>query len=146
MRPFSRNTLQAVTALTAATLLSAAPAMADEMWDSALGPILWDSDLGDVAIWRLDDLTNGTVVRLYLPGLAADVSGGRGAYRGFWLAEGGDPAEACLTQMIAPDGMKSLFWGQVTLTFVRPDFPSDWAGVVGQCFDTPSMPLAGAAR
>lgn len=138
--------MQAVTAPTAAALLSAALALADEMLSGAPGPILRDSDLGDVAIWRHDDATKGTVVRLYLPGLAADVSGGRGVYRGFWLADGGDPAEACLTQMIAPDAMKTLFWGRAALTFVRPEFPSDGTEGVGQCFDPRSMLLAGAAR
>lgn len=80
------------------------------------------------------------------PGWRLTFGGGRGVYRGFWLADGGDPAEACLTQMIAPDAMKTLFWGRAALTFVRPEFPSDGTEGVGQCFDPRSMLLAGAAR
>jgi len=132
--------------LTAAALICAGPATADEMWTSALGPIIWESTLDDIAVLRLDDRSNGQVVHLYVPGLASDVMGGRGSYQGYWLADGGDPVDRCATQLVAPDGAKSHYWGQFTITFVRTEFPSDWAGVAGACFDTPSVALSGEVQ
>lgn len=124
-----------------ATLL-AAPALADEVWNSALGPITWETDLGETAVLRLDEAATGGVVRLLVPGLAQDVNGGRGAYSGLWIADTGETA--CLADVIDPvSGAKSSYWGTFTLTFVGTAFPSDWAGVWGACLDTQFEAISG---
>lgn len=134
------------TAVFAATVAAASPSVADESWTSNFGPVLWESDSGEIAILRLDDINNGHTVRLYVPGLAADVMGGRGAYWGYWIADGGDNADMCSAQMTGPDGFKSSYWGQFTITFVSPDFPSDWAGVFGACFEEQTVAVTAVAQ
>lgn len=132
------------TVLGAALSIVSAPVFADEVWQTAYGMIAWEADSGDTAILRLDDLENGRTVRLYVPGLAADVMGGRGAYTGVWIADQG--ADTCVTQMTGPDGYKSDQWGTFTITFVGTEFPSDWAGVFGACLDSQDLPISGVAQ
>ena len=129
-------------ALAAPAVLLALPAQADELWSSTHGMIAWETDLGETAVLRLDDQGAGRVVRMLLPGLAADMTGGRGAYLGLWIADSGD--RPCLTEMVDPvSGIKTPHWGTVTLTFLQPHFPSDWAGVYGHCLSIAAEPLTG---
>lgn len=124
-----------------AVTLIAAPTLADEAWSTAYGDIAWMDGSEGTAILHLADTANGRRVHVYVPGLEDDMMGGRGAYHGVWIADRGD--DACITQMTGPDGYKSTHWGQFTLTFVADAFPSDWAGVFGNCLDTPMMPISG---
>ncbi|WP_417587503.1 hypothetical protein [Pararhodobacter oceanensis] len=121
----------------------AGPLIADEVWDSTFGPVAWEATMGEVAVLRLDVPESGEVVRMYVEGLGADVMGGRGAYRGVWISDQGD--RACAVQVIGPDGAKSAYWGQFSISFVAPEFPSDWAGVFGNCLDRPETPVAALA-
>jgi len=126
----------------AATLLAAAPALADEAWTSGYGPIIWEADIGETAVLRLDETGSGSVIHFLVPGLARDVSGGRGTYQGLWIASQGEVP--CLTDMVDPlTGAKSPYWGSFTLTFLRTEYPSDWAGAFGNCFDAQTDPLVG---
>lgn len=127
-----------------AIALMTSPVLADEAWQTQMGPAAWESDFGETAVIRIDDAVNARVVRLYMQGLAADVSGGRGVYRGVWIADRGD--FDCATQMVGPDGQKSWHWGLFTVTFVNDQFPSDWAGVMGDCVDAPTYPISAVAQ
>ncbi|MCB1407194.1 MAG: hypothetical protein KDK01_13310 [Rhodobacteraceae bacterium] len=133
--------------LFAATLMGltglATTSLADEVWSTAYGEVAWMDSTEGTAILYLDDTENGRTVHIYVPGLQDDMMGGRGAYRGVWISDGGD--DECITQMTGPDGYKSTYWGQFTLTFVTGDFPSDWAGVFGACLDLPTVPVSGVA-
>jgi hypothetical protein len=125
-------------------LFSTGTALADEAWDTQLGRVYWESDMGDMAILRIDNAGGGVAARIYLPGLAGDMMGGRGSYHGYWIAAPDDDG-GCGAQLIGPDGFKSDQWGQTVLTFVHDDFPSDWAGTYTECFDSAAVPISGVA-
>lgn len=116
-----------------ATVLAFAltPAMADETWLTDVGTLVWQDTMGETAVLEMNT-DSGMRLLAYVPGLGRDVMGGRGTYHGYWLANEGD--EACDVMITAPDGEKSYYWGTFTMSFVRPDFPSDWAGTSGTCF------------
>ncbi|WP_068305054.1 hypothetical protein [Pararhodobacter sp. CCB-MM2] len=124
--------------------VAATPALADEVWDTNMGEIAWLETRGPDAYLGVVDPDGTTSVHLMVPGLGADMMGGRGTYTGVWVAGEGDVA--CVTDMVAPDGSKSSYWGSFTITFVNDDFPSDFAGAYGDCLDLPSMPLQAHAR
>ena len=125
------------------SLLAASPALADEIWTTALGQVAWETDIDTTAVLRLDGEDGVQVIRMFAPDLAADVMGGRGTYTGVWIANVGDTA--CVVDTVDPLGGKSAYWGTFTITFVHDAFPSDWAGTYGNCLDTPLMPIAGVA-
>jgi len=128
------------TALASVVMLSTAPAMADETWITDMGIVAWDDTLGETAVLVLN-ANNGLTLRAYVPGLGRDMMGGRGTYHGYWLSTGGD--ERCDVMMTAPDGEKSNYWGTFTMSFVREDFPSDWAGTSGSCFYPQESTISG---
>jgi hypothetical protein len=131
--------------LTLAALLALplAPALADEAWMTQFGPLQWEDSRESMAILNLfgPEVTNPAQFRVFLPRLADDVNGGRGAYTGFWTSTAGDAP--CVTEILDPMGTKTRHWGQFTLNFVGDDFPSDWAGLMGDCFDAPSYRVTG---
>lgn len=116
----------------AATLL-AAPALADEAWVSNYGPVIWETDIGDTAVFLLDESAQGRGrTRLLVPGLVLDMGGPRGAYSGVWIADAGETP--CASEMIDPvAGTKTPHWGTFVITFVGTEFPFEWAGVWGAC-------------
>jgi len=138
-QPTAGGSMSRALILTAA-LLAALPATADEMWQTPFGLVQWEKDIGDVAVFGLvepDDLG----LRVFVPGLPFDVDGGRGVYFGFWTAEDGE--FACQAQMVDPTGRTTAFWGQFTLNFVADAFPSDWAGLMGECFSDTYIRVTG---
>jgi hypothetical protein len=131
--------------LTAAALLSMplTPALADEAWMTQFGPMQWEETRGSMAILNMfgAGVDNPAQFRVFLPRLADDVNGGRGAYLGFWTSDRGD--SPCAVELVDPMGTKTRHWGQFTLNFVGDAFPSDWAGLYGDCFDAPLYRLTG---
>ena len=134
-------------AVLAALCLAGTAAQADEMWQSTYGPVIWETDMGETAVLLLQDETRDRTVRLFVEGLAAEVAGPRGHYRGVWIAsqKSGDVGP-CATAMVDPMGGTSTDWGTFQVTFVSPFFPSDWAGSFGQCLDTPLDPVSAVAQ
>ena len=126
---FKAAAMTAGLAMTAA--MTAAPVLADETWNTEDGLIVWDDNFGETAVLMMAT-DAGVTVRVYVPGLARDVAGGRGTYEGYWIAT--DGSERCEAQLTGPDGAKSNYWGTFTISFVRDAFPSDWAGTSGACF------------
>lgn len=129
-----------------ALLLTAGAASADETWDTDFGLMIWESDMDATAVLLLTDDTGGTT-RFFVDGLAADMNGGRGHYTGVWIAAGKaeDSGVSCGVAMVDPLGESSMTWGRFQITFVSPEFPSDWAGTWGACTDQPLTPIAGVA-
>ena len=123
--------------------MAATVAQADETWSTQMGTMIWETDQDDNAIWLLQDQLAGRTIRFVVPGLAADMMGGRGSYHGVWIADKGDIH--CDTAMVDPLGQASTRWGTFVITFVNDRFPSDWAGVMGACLETPTTPLSGVA-
>jgi len=126
-----------------ATTALATSALSDEAWLTQFGPLQWEDSRGSMAILNLfgDAAARPNTYRIFLPLLADDVDGPRGTYTGYWTAAAGEVP--CTLDMIDPMGTKTRHWGQFTLTFVGDSFPSDWAGLYGDCFDAPSYRLTG---
>lgn len=132
-------------ALSLALAALSSPAFADEMWSSSYGPVIWETDLGTTAVLLLQDTDSGVGIRLLVPGLAADMSGGRGTYTGVWVSTEGE--QPCVSEMVDPvGGYTSPYWGTFTLTFVHDSFPSDWAGAFGACLDLRTVPFSGTVQ
>lgn len=132
--------------LALAAALLGSPVLADEAWETNLGYAVWEETRGADAVLRLyqGPGTEGPVTRLVVPGLGRDMMGGRGSYEALWLSTEGETA--CAVEVIDPmDGTKTGYWGSALLTFVSPDFPSDWAGVYGDCLAAPTRPLQARA-
>lgn len=136
-----RKTL--LTAITVATLTT--PVLADEAWMTQLGVVYWETTQGDMAVLALEGEGGGVAARIYVPGLGRDMMGGRGTYDAYWIAAP-DGSPGCGAQLTGPDGWKSSLWGQVTLTFVNDDFPSDWAGYYTECFGSDAVSLSGVVH
>lgn len=129
--------------LALAASLTAAPALADEAWTTNYGPMIWETDIGDTAVFLLDELAQGHgLTRFLVPGLVLDMNGPRGAYTGIWIADSGE--SPCAADMIDPvTGAKSPHWGTFQITFVGTAFPFEWAGVLGACQFQPWDPISG---
>lgn len=123
----------------AATFLMALPAVADEMWKTDYGPVIWEKDFEGGAILKLD-LDDGEVVRFYVEGLGID-STPRGMFKGYWISTGEE--DECSAQLRGPDGTRSNTWGRMSLIFSSPDFPSDWVMLTGDCHDEPDSLVVG---
>ena len=136
--------MRKILCVAAAAVLAGAPALADEAWMTQLGRIYWDTSDGAMAVLALEGDGGSVAARIYVPGLAGDMMGGRGTYHGYWIAAP-DGSAGCGAQLSGPDGWKSPLWGQVTISFVNDAFPSDWAGFYTECFGTDPMSLSGTA-
>ncbi|MBI1340016.1 hypothetical protein GC169_07390 [bacterium] len=110
-----------------------ASASADEVWNSRIGLIEWETEAGDTAIFKaVAPNAADKIMRFYLPGLVSDTMGGRSTYTGYWIST--DDQQTCEAELIAPDGTRSRTWGRMQLTFVNEGFPSDWTALTGDCF------------
>ena len=112
-------------------------ALADEVWETERGLMVYLSEQDDVAIWELE-IPNG-LERLYFPGLAGNFAD-RGVHDGFWIASTGP---SCGSTLVGPDGHAGAAWGSVTLVFHDVGFPTNWTMLMGMCFGPPVDPLDG---
>lgn len=128
-------------------LLTAVPALADEVWQSDFGRVIWEVDRGDTAVFLLDDEGNNRTVRLFVEGLVPHMLGGRGYYEGVWIAsqKDGSVTPGCSVAMVDPLGGPSTEWGTFQLTFVSEAFPSDFAGSFGDCLAPRTIPFSAVA-
>jgi len=110
----------------------ASPALADEVWSSATGDIVYLADEYGAAILGFTD-TYGDPGELIFPGLAGNFTD-RGVHHGYWVGEGD---LQCYTAMARPGGMASLAWGTATIAFDNPGFPTAFTLILGDC-DTPA--------
>jgi hypothetical protein len=124
--------------LVAATLfgLAALPAVADEVWSTTLGDIIYEADLDNgtavfsaPAQWLMIDAPADARAWIYIPDLAYLLDA-RSVHPAFWLVEG---MEFCTTGMVAADGRKSFAWGDATIAFDVSTFPSGFTLIAGNC-------------
>lgn len=111
------------------SMLAPVAAIADEAWTTSFGDVIYETDIGDTAIFLLQN--SEVPGRMYFPGLAGSLED-RGSHLGYWIGQGEGFCDASLTGI---DGMTSKNWGSVMLTFDRPTFPTAWTAVLGECFD-----------
>ena len=125
------------------TVISA-PAAADEVWDSTYGVVVYEEDVGDVAVWSYDGGPDHPGGAIFIDGLAG-VFVGRGEYGGFWMADGEDDV-ACDQPATNVYGHQSVYWGYFDIQFLDPGFPSRWVADWSFCDGPPEGTWEGTPR
>ena len=124
----------------AALAHTAAPALADEVWSTDIGDVIYEADLENgmaVLSYPTDGETRGLA---YVAGLAGEYTG-RTAYEGVWM-EPATEAGICDVEIAAPEtGEISNNWGRIEVIFVDPDFPGSFVALRGDCFEEPTEML-----
>jgi len=133
--------------LALALCLLAAPALADEVWSSEFGDIIYEREMDDfnavfsvpaTALNNMAGMDERAQVTIY--GLAGNVNDRYGIFEGYWTAPG-EPL--CDTALLPPGGKASRSWGRIQLIFDRPTFPSGFTMLFGTCFWDPVMSIRG---
>ena len=104
--------------------------LADEVWDSNLGRIIYETDIGPTAIWSYR--TEQYVGLINLAGLAG-IYTNRGTYEGYWVQN--ESEQRCRTVRPTQNGDTSYYWGRFHITFIDKDFPSRWEAKWSFCND-----------
>ena len=128
------------TILPIAFLLLPGAAIADEVWDTVAGQVIYEADEGDVAILSYD---TGSEERgyLYFPGLGGNFED-RGVHKGYWIAPGGE-GTSCGATLTGINDATSMYWGRATIIFHAPGFPTGWTLLTGSCFGEPEAAIVG---
>ena len=144
----------------AAVLALAGTAAADEVWSTPIGDVIYETDLPEQGIAVLsyplgdgeseavdNDAEEGTDPaprgRAFFYGLAG-VYTGRGAFSGIWIEPDAGTDELCDTAIVNPlTGEQARNWGRLDLVFTKPDYPSGWVAMRGECFNQPDAYLVG---
>jgi hypothetical protein len=115
-----------------AALMLATPALADEVWISPQGEVIYEEDIGTTAVFSVP--IAGIPTRLYIENLGGNFDNRIGVFFGYWVAEAdGD----CTASLLTPEGRGSNMWGRVELVFDTQNFPSGWTARLGDCFHPP---------
>lgn len=114
------------------------PALADEVWDTPEGQVVYLEDAKGLAIWQI--ASDQGELRLYFPGLAGNFDN-RSMHEGFWIDSAGT---VCGSTLTGPDGHAGTSWGRLIIVFDGPTFASNWTLLRGECFGDPAdAPLRG---
>lgn len=112
----------------AALLTTATQAMADEVWDTNTGRVVYEAEMGPTAVWTYG--TEATPGVIYVPGLAK-VYTNRGSYRGYWAKD--KSKKTCSTLRPGVLGRMTAHWGYFDIKFIDKDFPSRWEASWSYC-------------
>lgn len=121
-----------------ATLILAGASIADEVWITPVGEVVYEADLetGE-AVLSFPGESGQRLLGIF-PGLAG-VSEGRGYFGGIWIDPDATEHGPCPAAIADPvNGGTSYDWGQMDLIFTKPDFPGGFVVVKGSCFDDPT--------
>ena len=113
-------------------LLVSQSSIADEVWNSSYGKVIYEKELGTTAVWSYN--SNGVPGLIYIDNLAG-VYKGRGYYQGYWVQT--TSGNRCKTQRMM-QGTPSYYWGQFEIQFLDPDFPSRWEAKWSYCEQKPT--------
>ncbi len=135
--------MRAITLACAAAAAALGQASADEAWSSTFGEVYWETTIeNNTAVFSYFVSENGEIGgRIYLPGMAEDMMGGRGTYEGYWVEY--DGGATCQAQLVDPLGTQTDSWGRIVLTFESQQFPSAWRAVWNNCFAEPAFDWTG---
>lgn len=111
-----------------ALLLGGTPVMADEVWDTNTGTVVYEAEMGPTAVWTYGE--KGSAGVIYVPGLAK-VYKNRGSYRGYWAKDQSE--KACSTLRPGIVGRMTAHWGRFDIKFIDKDFPSRWEASWSYC-------------
>ena len=115
-------------------MIYSSPAIADEVWSSDYGPVIYQADRGKTAIWTYGDSASGS---MFIEGLAGQFKY-RGTYYGYWSQS--TSKVRCETYREGRDGKSTYYWGSLRIQFLDPEFPSRWSAVFGYCNQSPNLP------
>jgi hypothetical protein len=104
-------------------------ALADEVWNSDYGKVVYQSDRGKTAIWTYP---TGAI---FIEGLAG-VFSNRGIYHGYWV---GKSDVKCDTARENASGKLSNTWGRFSIHFTVPNFPMPWEAKWSYCEAEPTF-------
>ncbi len=131
-------------ALLAAFALCAAPAWADESWTNPAGTLIYEADLGHIAVLSfptgatpLAEAGGAPRANVYMPGLGGNFDN-RSVHDGYWAMEG---APICTAILTTPDGIATQNWGRARIVFDGPAFPTGFTMLVSPCLDDPIYPV-----
>jgi hypothetical protein len=127
----------------ALALLAATPALADEIWSTQYGQIIYETDrdgyIGVLSIpaqvMNLDAPADARLT-VHVLGLAGNVTDRYGMFEGYWT---GGTAANCEPAIIGDNGKRTSDWGRIELYFDKPDFPSGFTMILGACFFDPYL-------
>ena len=119
-------------------VLAATPfsAIADEVWHSNYGRVVYQSDRGKTAIWTYP------AGSIFIEGLAGVVSN-RGMYHGYWV---GKSDVKCDTAREDGSGKLSNTWGRFSIRFTVPNFPMPWEARWSYCEAEPTFSWNGTPQ
>lgn len=130
-----------ITALIAAFM--APPAIADEVWTSDAGPVIYEADDGEYAILTMATPKNGSY-RIYIRGLAGNYSNRVGTFTGYWIStDTNHPSPECDVTIVTIDGQTTNLWGRVTMNFDSPSYPTGFSAQMGDCHEQPNVQWTG---
>jgi hypothetical protein len=110
-----------------AIAIGISPAIADEVWSSDYGSVVYQADRGKTAIWTYGDSARGAI---FIEGLAGRFSS-RGTYDGYWSQY--SSKVRCDTYREGRDGKPTYYWGSFRVKFLESEFPARWSATFGYC-------------
>ncbi len=130
------------TAAFAALVALSLPAQADETWATTSGSVIYEVDIGDIAVLSFPggaapQLVGADRARVLFPGLGGNFEN-RAIHDGYWVSQG---APICSANLTTAEGVTSQRWGRARIIFDRPAFPTGFTLLLGACFDEPEQAL-----
>lgn len=120
------------------TAFLATTTLADEVWKSNVGEIIYEKDIGNTAVlsYATPGVQNSTT-RLFINNLVPDVYGGgqRGNYSGYWTDN--SKRQVCEAAIVDPMGTRTNSWGRFEITFKKEGSWWAWTGSTSNCFGQP---------
>ena len=136
--------MKAIMTIAAFSVALSSVAMADEVWRTEIGDVIYDHDMDDGHAVLTYPIEGSDVRGIgYISGLAGEYEG-RTAYEGIWIEPDDVGTQSCAYAITDPEtGEPRQTWGQVEMIFVDPDFPGSWVIKRGYCFEPTSEYLVG---
>ena len=103
-------------------------AVADEIWDTNSGRVVYEAEMGPTAVWTYGSQQEPGVI--YILGLAK-VYENRGSYAGYWAKD--TAKQACETERPGIQGRMTKYWGRFNVRFIDKNFPSRWEATWSYC-------------
>ncbi|WMP17078.1 hypothetical protein [Thiothrix lacustris] len=112
----------------AVLLMTGGNAVADEVWNTNVGRIVYADEIGPTAVFAYGPAEDPGVI--YILGLAK-VYENRGTYEGYW-AENKAKVE-CTTERPGIFGKMTKYWGRYQIKFLDKGFPARWEATWSYC-------------
>ena len=125
----------------AAALVMCLGAVADEVWSTVIGDVIYEKDIGDTAVLSYPMDYPDTRGHVFIKGLGGNYDN-RGHFSGYW-SEPQMEEPLCDVTIIDGNGLETTNWGRVSITFLDSGFPSGWVALRGNCFGEPVDHLVG---